>query len=115
MAKYDLQIELLERLIHNWYDIKTPDDFYNVFPEYKKTFLTLTHKTGICHIANIHCLEQGVRWKMFKDWDYCKDVVYPVGGKHEYDNIDLITDNPKRLHLATHCLQWLRQRNIEEV
>ena len=30
MGLYDKQIELLELLIHNWYDIKDKDDFYEV-------------------------------------------------------------------------------------
>lgn len=113
MAKYDLQIELLERLIHNWYDIKTPDDFYKVFPEHYRDYL---HKDGLCDVCRFGFMERLERYHMFRDWSlYNRDLVYPVGGFNEFVDILLITDNPKRLNLAVHCLQWLRQRNIEEV
>lgn len=116
MAKYDLQIELLERLIHNWYDIKTKEDFYKVFPEYKKyRYCSPKHMDGLCSITEIQWLDMHERWEMFDNWIYCVNTVYPVGGKDEYNSLNLITDNPKRLHLAVWCLRWLRERNIEEV
>lgn len=113
MGKYDTQINLLERLIHNWYDIKTKEDFYKVFPEYSRDYL---HREGLCAACRFVFLDKQERWNMFHEWSLCSnDVVYPVGGMYEFHNKRLITGNPKRLHLATHCLQWLRQRNIEEV
>lgn len=113
MAKYDLQIELLERLIHNWYDIKTPSDFYNVFPEYRNVYI---HRDGLCAVCRLGFMNRLDRYYMFRKWSlYNRDLVYPVGGFNEFFGILLTTDNPKRLHLAVHCLQWLRQRNIEEV
>lgn len=113
MAKYDTQINLLERLIHNWYDIKTKEDFYKVFPEYTRDYL---HKDGLCAVCGFVFIDKQQRWKMFQEWSlYTYDVVYPVGGMYEFHNRQLITDNPKRLNLAVHCLQWLRQRNIEEI
>lgn len=116
MGKYDTQINLLERLIHNWYDIKTKEDFYKVFPEYRNIgFASHTHKEGLCSVVSICYLEQEVRWEMFKSWKYCGYCAYPVDGSDEYYSMKLITDNPKRLHLAIWCLQWLRQRNIDEI
>jgi hypothetical protein len=113
MGNYDLQIELLERLIHNWYDIKTPDDFYKVFPEHDRDYL---HRDGLCSVCRFVFINKQQRWKMFQEWSlYDYDLLYPVGGVNEFISMKLITDNPKRLHLAVWCLQWLRERNIEEI
>lgn len=52
--------------------------------------------------------------KMFEDWMYWnEDEHYPVDHRDEFVKMQLITENPKRLHLATHCLQWLREHNLK--
>lgn len=108
MGIYDTQIFLLETLIENWYEIKTPKDYYRVFGEAYKKFNR--HHLGLCAT----CKFTFNTVEMFSSWEYYSgDWEFPVGGYSEYKCITLITDNPKRLHLAVHCLRYLREHNEE--
>lgn len=110
MGLYDEQIELLQLLIENWYDIKTREDFYKVFGENVDGFPE--HNYGLCVVCHLESLPLTVNNEIFKDWMYFNgDYDYPVDGVDEFVEMRLITGNPKRLHLAVHCLQLLRQRN----
>lgn len=110
MGLYDRQIELLQLLIENWYDIKTREDFYKVFGENADGFPE--HYYGLCAVCHLESLPWNAQDQMFQDWMYFNDDYdYPVDHRYEFVTMMLITDNPKRLHLAVHCLQWLRQRN----
>lgn len=105
---YGYQIKRLELLIENWYDIKTPEDFYKIFGDKGKKHNI--HSFGLCATCKL-----GYEiYDMFPEWEYFSNVFdFPVGGYWEYENLKLITDNPKRLHLAVHCLRYLREHNEE--
>lgn len=110
MGLYDRQIELLELLIDRWCDIKDKDDFYEVFGTSGKGISE--HAYGLCAVCCLEDLRFKHYEKMLEEWMYFNgDYDYPVDHRDEFVKMTLITDNPKRLHLATHCLQWLRQRN----
>lgn len=112
MGLYDRQIESLELLIHNWYDIKDKDDFYEVFGTCGKGMSE--HEYGLCVVCHLESLPCKVQDEVFRDWMYFNgDYDYPVDHRDEFVKMQLITENPKRLHLATHCLQWLREHNLK--
>lgn len=111
MAKYKIQIKHLECLIENWYDIKTPLDFHKIFLKHNIN----AHKFGLCNVCFLDCLPIDYLYNMFEDWEYFNgSTTYPVDGRDEFYLMQLITENPKRLHLAVHCLRWLREHNIVE-
>lgn len=110
MGLYDRQIELLELLIDRWYDIKDKDDFYEVFGTSGRGISE--HAYGLCYVCCLEDLRCKYYEKMLEEWMYFNgDYDYPVDHRDEFVKMALITENPKRLHLAVYCLQWLRQRN----
>lgn len=102
--KYDEVIVKLENIIENWYDredlikhIKHPYD-------------------GLCDNIKTHDIFSF--GEVIEDWMYCDgwNFFFPVDGDLEYEKGAEIPyslfNNPKRLHLAVHMLQWFRQHNI---
>ena len=102
--KYDGLIENLENIIDNWCD--------------KYELVNYIHKPydGLCYNIKSGGSGGGVPEECITSWVYFNgDSLYPVGGEDEY-NIDgeecySLFNNPKRLHLAVHMLQWLRFNN----
>lgn len=103
--KYDLLIESLEDIVENWYDreelikhIKEPCD-------------------GLCDNIKSGLLGEGVPKECITSWVYFNgDSWFPVGGGDEYARGEKepysLFNNPKRLHLALHMLQWLKFNNV---
>lgn len=101
--KYDEVIVKLENIIENWYDkeelikyIDCPED-------------------GLCD--NIKTCNTRLFLDVIQCWVYYDDdPFFPVDGEEEYDKGTKtpysLFNNPKRLHLAVHMLQWFRQHNI---
>lgn len=112
MGKYDKQIELLELLIENWHEIKDSLDFYFIFGHlYSGEVL---HCYGLCDVCQLEDLPEKVIRDMFRSWKYFRgSYTYPVDGGYEFQNMRLITENPKRLHLSVHCLNYLKFHNKE--
>lgn len=100
--KYDSLIKKLENIIEHWYDKET-----------LKTFIEEPHD-GLCD--NIRFGSAYIPYEVFESWTYFTgDTRYPVGGENEYKNGTIqeysLFNNPKRLHIAVHMLQWLRFNN----
>ena len=100
--KYDSLIKNLENIIEHWYD--------------KEELVTFIKEPcdGLCD--NIHNDIHRIPKEVFESWTYFNgDTLYPVGGVDEYENGVIkaysLFNNPKRLHLAVHMLQWLRFNN----
>ncbi len=103
--RYNTLIENLEDIIYNWYEkedlkiiIKHPFD-------------------GLCDNIKPNTYGGGVPKECSTSWKYFNgDSWYPVGGEEEYGEGDdkepyCLFNNPLRLHLAVHMLQWLRFHN----
>ncbi len=99
--RYDTLIKNLEAIIYNWYEkedlkliIKYPFD-------------------GLCDNIKPSTYGGGVPEECITSWKYYSgDTTYPVGGVGEYWDDEKepysLFNNPLRLHLAVHMLQWLR-------
>lgn len=102
--KYDIVILKLEKIIENWYD---KDDLHSLIAE---------PHDGLCDNIKdnfLRCFPN----EIFDSWSYFNgDYWYPVDGGDEYahgeENPYSLFDNPKRLHLAVHMLQWFRFNNV---
>lgn len=102
--RYDDLIENLEDIVENWYDkealklvIKHPSD-------------------GICDNINHVSFGTHLPQECITSWKYYNgDNWFPVGGEEEYGDDEKepysLFNNPLRLHLAVHMLQWLRFHN----
>lgn len=102
--KYDEVIVKLEHIIENWYDREELIKYI------------ACSEDGLCDnikISNTWLLQNAI-----KSWSYYDDEhsFFPVGGWEEYEKgmetPYSLFNNPKRLHLAVHMLQWFRQHNI---
>ena len=103
--KYDVLIEKLENIIDNWYD--------------KYELVNYIHEPydGLCDNIKSGGFGGGVPKECISSWMYFNGCpIYPVGGVDEYDIVGeerySLFNNPKRLHLAVHMLQWFRFHNI---
>lgn len=103
---YDEAISKLEKIVENWYD----RDKLIKYIEHPNDGLCDNIKTGSAWLVR----ESIQSWAYFDgDW------LYPVDGFDEYcKGVEIpyaLFDNPKRLHLAVHMLQWFREHNIKEI
>lgn len=102
--KYDILIENLENIINNWYDKGS-----------LKEVIRSPHE-GLCDNIKFETIYE-IPDACFEAWKYFTgNICYPVDGCDEYDRgLDeaySLFNNPKRLHLAVHMLQWFRFHNI---
>ena len=102
--KYDILISNLENIIENWYD-----------RDVLVTFIKSPHD-GLCDNIKFETVYE-IPDACFEAWKYFTgDTYYPVDGCDEYDRglgeSYSLFNNPKRLHLAVHMLQWLRFNNV---
>lgn len=106
--KYDTIIENLENIIENWYD-----------KEALKKFIAHPEE-GLCDNIRVINSSPYIPDQVFMDWVYDSGSMslFPVGGLEEYESgckePYSLFNNPKRLHLAVHMLQWFRYHNVEE-
>ena len=103
--KFQEQIENLELLIKHWDDIKTHFDFNKIFKQdYQLSSL------GVCNNCNFITLPLSLKEDMISSWEHYSGIyLYPIAGPDEYNDLEIITDNPLRLSFAKHCLKYLKE------
>ena len=102
--RYDTLIKNLEAIIYNWYE-----------KEDLKLIIQYPFD-GLCDNIKPITYGGGVPEECITSWKYYSgDKDYPVGGGEEYvrgcEEPYSLFNNPLRLHLAVHMLQWLRFHN----
>ena len=102
--KYNILIENLEAIIYNWY-------------EKEELKLVIKHPLeGLCDNIKPNTFGARVPEECITSWKhYSGDTWFPIGGEEEYGDDEKepysLFNNPLRLHLAVHMLQWLRFHN----
>ncbi len=104
---YSLQINLLEILIENWFEIKTESDLKNLVGDLNPN---VDLGCALCVNALLEDLDKNFVNKMFEDWYFFSgNLEFPVELNFEnYSNLSNFLNTPLRLHLAVHCLRYLR-------
>lgn len=109
-------IERLEKIIENWFDKK--ELAACLFDSEHGLCLNTTYyqKEDGLYSSRESVLYDAIRaWTYFpeKDEEGTGDIFFPVGGSVEYcRDFEHLYNNPKRLHLAVHLLQYLKTNGI---
>ena len=95
-SPYQRQIDLLQALIEDWYELDR-EERWNL-------------GWALCDSCKLDYLPFTVRHEMFRAWKYYNgDEVFPVEGVENFMQPTYTPlNNPLRLNLAVHCLRYLK-------
>lgn len=112
-VEYKDVIERLEKIIENWFDKKELAASL-LYPDLGLCInLTYYEEDGQFYQKE-SLLYNGIRaWAYYPNTEDEESIFFPVGGMKEYwKDFEGLYNNPKRLHLAVHLLQYLRTNGI---